>query len=451
MVGAEGPDRKTRHDRQCVLRGLVVLVAGLLLSPPVNYFNDWVKQKVGLGPSIFWVVILGGVVVAINKFRIFWKVSGSLWITIRHYLMALWKAKLPISLMALAGVLVVVLRGVLSFLYGLQLGFLPTSIACLVTALLVLALYMFLDMQSRKNQGVLPYLILDMYGHKEKCSTVVGEEINTQIADCLLSLDDVDVICIAAVHFWHLTEHKDKLKKIRLNNPRARIYFMPQFPLTWHSRERAAELDYVDYEAGYFRRPGLSVYNSLNSLKANVRFKHNPAYFRLALWAKFKPSMQRNEHPAAAESPELSTDNWEKFFGDGCFDTRPVALWEKELLDCLVSGSSFVQQYIHGKHGYESTHEWLDLKDYAKRYANLFVWFFSHWQDRSSPTTMAELSQDRKGLANVAKSLKRLRPPLLHPLCAILRTGSEDELRTRIQSDEPQLRRLYDIIKSGIV
>jgi len=207
---------------------------------------------------------------------------------------------------------------------------------------------------------------------------------NFMINQKLLSLKDVDLICIAAVHFSHLMRNRETLSTIRSNNLNTAIYFMPHFPYSKNILERAAELEYP-FRSCYLGPLVRGVHNARNFLGAEVRFRHEPAYFRLALWAKLKAALTGD--PSGRSGPL----NLEQFSPE-------------EIADGVEEGGFFVQQYIHGQEGFESRYINVTGSEWGAALKYFVHWFFYRW-GRATSTIMSEVLQNENYQRIIASDL----------------------------------------------
>ncbi len=281
--------------------------------------------------------------------------------------------------------------------------------------LIALFLYKGILGFARISQSDLGQVLLKEIHPGIKWETTWAVNPNRQITEKLLALKNVDLVCIAAVHFSHLMRYPENLKKIKSNNPSAGIYFMPAFPYSWHVLERAAELEYP-FRKAYLGPLVRGIHNACKYLEANVRLRHNPAEFRLTLWAKLAENSNNHQRPEKLrETCKHPTD--------------------------IKYGGFFAQQYVHAKEGYESPYLNVDNGEWCGALLYLINWFFENWEDNCSPIQPTELAKEEKSLLRVSKDIGISR----HKRNRLRDSG---DLATYLQKEEC-LKELYLGIENG--
>lgn len=432
FLGEEESARQQRlkHDRLSAGVGggvfFITLIIQTLFSKAAVEFLD--KLSAVFGSMRAWIIaaLIGVVVFCILKIYLFFSACckdsvfsrwRSLKITARHYMRV--SVAHPYLLLSVGcySSMLAVFFWILSKQNGKPFPvcmFIITAAALNLSAIL---LYKSILRFARTSQSNLGQVLLKKTHPGIKWKKTGTLNPNKLINDKLLTLKDVDLICVAAVHFSHLMRNVELLKTIRTNNPKAAIYYMPQFSYSWHILERAAELEYF-YRKGYLGPLIRAIYNACEHLKANVMLRHNPAEFRLTAWVKFI-------HGENNKSPRNDVDNM-------AAGIQPAEIeW----------GGFFAQQYIYGQEGYESPYLSVSQDEWCGALAYLIGWFFENWRDNCSPIQIAEVVKKEEYMSRVAKDIG-------YPQRKINRLRNTGDLAVHLENND-NLKELYIGIGKG--
>ena len=367
---------------------LITLIIETSLSKVATEFMDKLSATVGNIRAWIIAAIIGVATFCVLKIYMFFRAccrdtvfskGHCLKITVRHYIRI--SRMHPYLLLSIACYtsIVAVFFWVLSKQNGKHFPADIFIITAILLNLLVIFLYNGILHFARTSQCDLGQVLLKKTHPGIKWEKAEALNPNKLINEKLLALKNVDLICVAAIHSSHLMRDPECLKTIRANNPQADIYYMPQFPYSWHILERAAELEY-SYRKGY-RGPLIhAIFNACKHLKANVMVRHNPAEFRLTIWAKFIHGEKNILSPKSDDLCKIQPSN----------------------IEC---GGFFTQQYVHGQEGYEGPYLNVSQEEWCGALICLIRWFFDNWKNNCSPISFADLIKEEQYMLRVAKSI----------------------------------------------
>ncbi len=281
-----------------------------------------------------------------------------------------------------------------------------------IVGFLVFSCYYLSRVYEREHFGVIGYRVLGRC-RPNVAMEMVDADVNKLINESLCEIQNVDFIYLAAVHFNHLLKQNEILSSIRKNNPDARICYMPQFPFDWRILERSAQLDY-DFKKAYFKCLVHAAYNAKKYLNAEIKFRHGAPDFRLAIWGTFRD--------------KKSKLNYETIKNGNFYDIAKL----------IKSGGGYIQQYVNGKEGWQSSYLDLSAWKWLDAYIYLVTWFVAEFE-HGTPVTLKELQVNINSQKRVAEDLR---------IRKIDKLADRDLLFTKL-SQMKKLQFLYNGITSG--
>jgi hypothetical protein len=396
FLGEEESARQKRREHDRVSAGAGGLVSLLALIYQALFkeatTGAFAKFSAVIGSARAWIIalIIGAVAFCILKIYLFYKACCQeaifdKWrcfkVTARHYTnISMVHPYLLLSVACYSSTLLFFFW-VLSKQYKSSFPVYMFIATATTLNMLSILLYRKIIQFARISQGDLGQVLLKKTHPGIKWKKAGTANPNELINKKLLELKNVNLICIAAVHFSHLMKSVEYLKIIGENNPNAKIYYMPQFPYSWHILERAAELEYF-YRGGY-RDPLLhGIYNAREHLKAEVMLRHNPVEFRLTAWVKFVQSENNKQ-----------------------LQSKNQNVKEEIQFNKIDFGGFFVQQYIHGQEGYEGSYLNVDQNEWCGALIYMINWFFDDWKNNCSPIKFEEVLEERNYMLRVAEGI----------------------------------------------
>lgn len=400
QVRAEPESKRDRNDNLCVVIGLlsvlVIVVAKAIAGRYAADSFDWLVSQIGWIQAVFAALGIGAVTFVLSKVAFFFYACDfSLAVTLRHYAGILWRARLIGLYTVLSWAAVGIILLAVAHFYDIQFPVDAFLFSALCLGFLSLGAHALSGYFAKKSLAVLEYSIVDRCYPGARTRKEAVTDVNRNLREMLLGLKGVDLICLSSIHCAHLLEDHEALRIIRNNNPDAHIYCMLQFPFAWHIRERAAELEYY-HTREYVHRLVQGVANATRELKhkdlpANVRLRHYPASFRLAIWAtRCKPSEQAQDLVLARET-DLGLEDWSAV---------------------IETGGAFVQLYNPGQEGYLSPYVHIDSGDWRRAHLEILCWFFEEWE-KTSPISWKQLKEHPQSQGMIARSMHFLRPKMV--------------------------------------
>jgi hypothetical protein len=423
-VGEENAAReqRQRHDRLSAEIGGLGFLIGIVIQALISIAVD--KSIAILGGMRAWIIagLTGVALFGAVKIYLFFKACCrdtvfSKWrcfkITISHYRKCIFAhPHLLISVVCYSSVLGSFFW-ILSYKNARSFPVCIFIIAVFALTLVAGILYRLILRFARISQSDLGQVLLKKTHPSIRWETSGEINPNRKITEILLNLQGVDLICISAVHFSHLMRSQERLKTIRDNNPNADIYFMPQFPYSWHILERAAELEYF-YRRAYLAPLVHGIFNACKHLKTHVMLRHNPAEFRLTIWVKYNKNNRSNT----------------------------IRIPEAGILPAQIeNGGFFAQQYIHGQEGYESPYLNVSKEEWSGALTYLTNWFFENWRNNCSPIRMEDVVSNEQYMLRVAKDIGLSQRKINH-------LRGSGNLRHYLENND-NLKELYLAIENG--